>query len=217
MTFPRGIRSRHAVGGLLAAVVVGLSVAPTAIGARFEADARPSASSVEPKPKPVRAVSPPVNVGVALSRTQDARYVVLNETTQSGRAEYEVDTRHARAEIWAGGKVSLIQIGKSVYAPKSGGTCDVTAQRSSVLLPNVAGMLLPSGIGTLHYTRTGRTIRWSIKTAGRYQPHGSVRINSAGKIVSAIVYSGPGVPLTATVSYPARLPRIAAPKNLCRK
>jgi hypothetical protein len=69
----------------------------------------------------------------------------------------------------------------------------------------------------LRYKTKGRTIQWSIKSSSEYQPHGTVRVNAAGRIVSATVYSGPGVPLTAVVSYPAKAPTIAAPAKLCGK
>jgi hypothetical protein len=168
-------------------------------------------------PKPVRAVSPPASVAVALQKTQLAHYLVLIETSQSGPSRYEIDNRRGRAESWTGRTVSLIQIGRKVYAPKPGSSCYALAVRSSALLPNVAGTLLPSGVAGLRYKIKGRTIQWSTRTTGAYQPHGRVRVNAAGRIVAATVYSGPGVPLTASVSYPAEKPKIAAPTKLCVK
>lgn len=169
------------------------------------------------RPNPVKAVSPPVKVGVALQKTQQARYITLVEATQGGTLTYEVDNRHVKAESWTARKVSLIQIGDEVYAPATKGGCYESAKRTSALLPNVAGMLLPSGIAALHYTVKGRSIHWTIKSASTYQPHGSVKVNGKGRIVSATVYSGPGVPLTAVVTYPAKAPKIAAPATLCHK
>lgn len=168
------------------------------------------------KAKPVKAVTPPARVSMVLSKTQGAPLVVLNESSQSGIARYVVDSHDGRAEIWMDRKVSLIQIGRMVYAPASKGGCYASAKRPSALLPNVAGTLLPSGVAALKYAIKGRTIRWSIKTAGKYQPHGSVKVNAAGRIVSATVYSGPGVPLTAVLSYPKQVPKIRVPARVCR-
>jgi len=167
--------------------------------------------------KPVRAVLPPASVGVALEKTQKSRYVTLVEATQGGTLRYEVDNRHVKAESWAARKVSLIQIGSEVYAPATKGGCYESAKRTSALLPNVAGMLLPSGIAALHYSSKGRTIHWTIKSASGYQPHGWVRVDREGRIVAATVYSGPGEPLTATVTYPAGPPKIARPAHLCSR
>jgi hypothetical protein len=194
------------------AVAVALSVGSVAEAQSASGLSRRSLSS---QSKPVKAVSPPARVGVALAKTQQARYVTLTEATQGGTLRYEVDNRHVKAESWTGRKVSLIQIGAEVYAPAAKGGCYESAKRPSALLPNVAGTLLPSGIAALHYTVKGKTIHWTIKSASKYQPHGSVTVNAAGRIVAATVYSGPGVPLTAVVSYPAKAPKIKAPGKLC--
>jgi hypothetical protein len=167
--------------------------------------------------KPVKAVSPPDKVAVALEKTQGARYLTLTEATEGGALRYEIDSRHVKAESWIGGKVSLIQIGSEVYAPATKRSCYDSAKRTTALLPNIAGTLLPSGIAALHYSVKGKTIHWTIKSTAKYQPHGFVKVNAAGRIVSATVYSGPGVPLTATVSYPAKAPKIGAPKLICSK
>jgi hypothetical protein len=168
------------------------------------------------KTKPVRAVAPPLKVSLALAKTEAAPVVVLNESSQSGTEKYLVESRAGRAETWQGRKVSLIQIGRMVYAPAPKGGCYESAKRSNALLPNVAGMLLPSGIAALKYSVKGRTISWSIKTTGKFQPHGSVKANASGQIVLATVYSGPGVPLTAVLSYPKQAPKIQAPARVCR-
>ena len=167
--------------------------------------------------RPVRAVSPPASVAVVLQRTERARFLVLAEASASGSTREVIDSRHGRAESWSGRAVSLIQIGRRVFAPKPGGRCYVSGERSSALLPNVAGTLLPSGVAGLRYRIRGSTIRWSIKTTGTYQPHGRVRVNAAGRIVAATVFSGPGVPLTASVSYPVKTSKIVAPTRLCGK
>ncbi len=200
-------------------LVIAASVVVAALSIASVAAATPAsgASRVpESQSKPIRAVPPPTSVAVALRKTQRARYVVLSETSQTGPVSYEVDNVHGRSLTLTGRKVSLIQIRAEVYAPDTKGGCYVSAKRSTSLLPNVAGMLLPSGIAALHYTLKGKTIRWTIKTATGYQPHGTVTLNAAGRIVSGTVYSGPGAPLTATISYPAKGPKIAAPAKLCR-
>jgi hypothetical protein len=112
--------------------------------------------------------------------------------------------------------VSLIQVGRNVFAPEVDRGCFVRSLRSTALLPNVAGMLLPSGVAAIHYSVKGRVIRWSTVSAGKFQPHGSVTVNRAGRIVSATVYSGPGVPLRAVVTYLGKAPAIVAPRKLCR-
>ena len=165
--------------------------------------------------KPVRAVAPPASVAVALQKTQQARYLVLAEASQNGPSRAAIDRPGGRAESWTGRMVSLVQIGSTVYGPGPQGGCYLSAKRPSALLPNVAGTLLPSGIVGLHYRIKGQTIRWSIKSTAGYQPHGRVMVNAAGRIVAATVYSGPGVPLTATVSYPVKKPKITAPTKLC--
>ena len=169
------------------------------------------------KTKPVRASRPPARVSRVLTRTQAASSVVLYESAQTGTTKYVVDGRQGRAEVWEGRRISLIQIGRTVYAPKPKRSCYASAKRSSALLPNVAGMLLPSGVAALSYKSTSRTIKWSIKTSASYQPHGTVTVSKAGRIVGASIYSGPGVPLTAIVRYPSKAPRIAAPRKLCSK
>lgn len=175
------------------------------------------AAGVQPfaKPTPIRAVPPPARVAGVLAKTEGARVIVLRESSQGGTSRYVVDNRHDRAETWAGSAVSLIQLGSKVYAPAAKGGCFHVTRRASSLLPNVGGMLLPSGEAGLSYKVAARTIRWSIKTAAKYSPHGVVRVNATGRIVRATVYSGPGVPLTATVSYPANAPGIKAPAKLC--
>lgn len=196
-------------------MAVALAVCAPESGASSRPGALQSVLPSRAKPTPVRAVTAPARVGVALAKTQQARYLAVTERSQGGTVRYVIDSRHGRAETWAGRKVSLIQIGREVYARAAKGGCYVSAKRPSALLPNVAGMLLPSGVAAFRYTTTGRTIRWSIKTAGKYQPHGTVVVNAAGRIVSATIHSGPGVPLVAAVSYPATLSAIAAPAKLC--
>jgi hypothetical protein len=107
--------------------------------------------------KPVRAVLPPATVALALQKTQAARYLVLTEASQSGPVRYVIDSLDQRAVISMGGAVSLVQIGRVVYAPRSSAGCFVSAQRPSGLLPNVAGMMLPSGIAALSYST-----KWSV-------------------------------------------------------
>jgi hypothetical protein len=165
---------------------------------------------------PVRAVSPPARVRLALLMTDHARYVVLREVSQSGLVEYEIDSVDGRAATLTDGRVSSIQIRTEVYTPGSDTGCFVAAKRSGGLLPNVAGMLLPSGVAALRYRLDGRKLGWRISTGGGgYQPHGVVAVDLAGRIVSATVHSGPGAPLRATASYPATAPRITAPKRVC--
>ena len=164
----------------------------------------------------VRAVSPPARVRLALLRTDRARYVVLREVSQSGPVTYEIDNLHDRAATLTDGTVSSIQIRSDVYTPGSTGGCYVSARRSVALLPNIGGMLLPSGVAAVHYRVIGRTVDWKIKTAGGHGPHGIVNVNATGQIVSASVHSGPGVPLRATVSYPTRRPRIETPAKQCQ-
>ncbi len=167
------------------------------------------------KTKPIRAVSPPARVSEALAKTGAATVVVLSESSQSGRSRYVVDNRHGRAETWTGGQVSLIQIGVKVYAPSAKRGCYELAKRSSRLLPNIGGMLLPSGVPGTSYKIAGRRIRWSMKTTAKYQPHGTVKLGLSRRIVSATVYSGPGEPLTAAVGYPAKAPVIQPPTKVC--
>jgi hypothetical protein len=199
-------------GGL---VIGGLAVAGCMPLGSAAAATSPSRALVS-RSKPVRAVLPPVRVGAVLQKTQRARFLVLTVASQTGPVTYVIDNVHGRAVTWTGRKVSLIQIGSKVYAPAPKSGCYLSAKRSSALLPNVAGMLLPSGIAALHYSSRGRMISWTIRAAGTYQPHGMVRVNAVGRIVSATIYSGPGVPLTATVSYPVKRPKIAAPVKVCR-
>lgn len=163
----------------------------------------------------IRAVTPPRKVARALARTDAAGVLVLRESSQGGRSRYLVDNHDGRAETWSGAVLSLVQIGARVYAPAKDGHCYRATKRGSPLLPNIAGMLLPSGVAGLRYVIGRRSIRWSIKTSGKYQPHGIVRVNAAGRIVSGTVFSGPGVPLTATVSYPSHTPVIRKPTKLC--
>lgn len=210
------IRRIHAGVIPVVGIVVVLCGMPSESAARSHLGAW-RGSAPRAKSKPVPAVAPPASVATVLVRTQQARYVTLTEAGQSGTFRYEIDNRRGRAETWTGDKVSLIQVGRKVYAPKGGSSCYLSAVRSSALLPNVAGTLLPSGVAGLRYKTKGRTIQWSIKSSSEYQPHGTVRVNAAGRIVSATVYSGPGVPLTAVVSYPAKAPTIAAPAKLCGK
>ena len=209
----------RAVAGTFVLVAVAAGAAVEVPGAAGHPAGRPDASrqgTVAKKSKPVRAVAPPATVSFALNRTTRARYVVLTESSETAITKYAVDNRDGKAEAWSGRSVSLIQLGRVVYAPQAKG-CYISTKRPSALLPNVAGMLLPSGVAAMHYTAQGRTIHWSIKTSGKYQPHGTVTVNKAGMIISATVYSGPGVPLRALVSYPVRAPKIAAPRALCRK
>ncbi len=213
----RGELRGWAIAGTLALFTTAAAVeAPSAYGSqatpRHSSQQRTTAS----KRKPVRAVAPPTNVSLALARTTQARYVILTESSQTATTKYVVDNRDGKAQAWTGRSVSLIQLGRMVYAPQAKG-CYVSTRRPSGLLPNVAGMLLPSGVAAMHYTAQGRTIHWSIKTSGKYQPHGTVTVNKAGVIISATVYSGPGVPMRAVVSYPVRAPKISAPRELCRK
>jgi hypothetical protein len=142
--------------------------------------------------------------------------VVLSEATQAGLVSYEIDNLHQRAATLTDGKVSLIQLGLRVYAPARKDGCYSSSTRPSALLPDVAGMLLPSGIPALHYAVDGHTIRWVVRTKSGYQPHGKVTVNSAGRIVAGTVYSGPGSPLTASVAYPETRPKIARPRHVCR-
>lgn len=211
----------RAVPGFLVVAVAAGCVAGVAGGGAAVSRARTGVlglgRSAFSKPKPVPSSTPPARVAAALSGTQAARYLTLSETTQTGTTRYAVDNNDGRAEVWVGHSVSLIQIGREVYAPRPKGGCYVSSKRPSPLLPNVAGMLLPSGIAALHYTIKGKTIGWSIKTSAKYQPHGSVGVNKASRIVTAKIYSGPGVPLTGVVAYPAKAPKIAAPKKLCAK
>lgn len=176
-----------------------------------------SGRSALAKPKPVPSSTPPAKVSAALTATQSAGYLILNETTQTGTTRYVLDSRDGRAEVWVGRSVSLIQIGRVVFSPRANKGCYISSKRSSPLLPNVAGMLLPSGISALHYAIKGHTIDWSIKTSAKYQPHGSVKVNKAGRIVAARIFSGPGVPLSGVVTYPVKAPKIVGPKKLCAK
>ncbi len=168
------------------------------------------------KSKPVAAVPAPASVQRALQKTQAARYVVLSESSQSGPVRYEVDNSHGRAVTFVDRKATLIEIGAEAYTPRQGSACFLAAKRPAALLPNIAGMLLPSGTAAIHYVLQGRTIGWSVSTAHGYQPHGMVTVDGAGRIVSATLHSGPGVPLIATAAYPTKPPSIAAPKRLCR-
>lgn len=202
-------RLRNVVGmGLLAAgwLAVGGPVASADPGSRHV-----------PASRSVKAVTPPRRVARALAATQMARYVVLHTVSQTGSLSYEVDRTHGRALTLSGHRVSLIQIGAKVYQPELKSGCFMSADHAASLLPNIAGMLLPSGIPNMHYTLDGKTIGWTVKTPSGYRPHGRDKVNAAGRIVSATVYSGPGVPLTATVLYPAREPKIAAPRTLCAR
>lgn len=207
----RGVCTRLGVCAGAAA----LAVAPaTAIAARSAGVAGVTLSA-RAKGKSIRAVAPPARVAAALAKTEAAKVLILSESSQSGKSRYIVDSVHDRAESWTGARVSLIQIGARVYAPAATGRCFRAARRRSPLLPNVGGMLLPSGVAGLSYRSRGRTIRWSIKTTARYQPHGTVKVSAAGRIIDATVYSGPGLPLTAVVTYPAKAPAIKAPSRLC--
>ncbi len=167
------------------------------------------------RPKPVAAMLPPAAVRVALQRTQHARYLVLSEDSQSGPVKYELDNARGTAVTFTDRKVSLIEIGAEAYTPGRWEHCYASAKRPGAWMPNAAGTILPSGIVALHYSVRGRTIGWAVVTANGYRPHGTVKVNNAGRIVSAVVHSGPGAPLTATISYPRRAPRIVAPKQLC--
>lgn len=165
----------------------------------------------------VRGVVPPGVVAVALRRTDGARYVVVREGSQLGSVRFELDSRHDRVVTWVGGRVSLVQVGRRVYAPRGRGSCFLSGLRASGLLPNVAGMLLPSGTAAVRYASSGRTVRWSVVTPRGFRPRGIVRVDRSGRIVAATIYSGPGVPLTATVTYPSRIPAIYAPRNVCAR
>ncbi len=211
-------QSNHAVGwqfalGLLAAVTFLVCVSSTA--ARPVAVSGHATRVARSRPRPVEAVLPPKAVLVALQQTQHARYLVLSEVSQNGPVKYELDNIHGTAATFTDSKVSLIEIGGQAYTPGRWEHCYASAKRPGAWMPNAAGTLLPSGIAALHYTVNGRTIGWAVRAGKGYRPHGTVSLNAAGRIVSAVIHSGPGSPLTARIAYPARAPRIVAPKQLC--
>ena len=190
-------------------------VLASSTAARSGAASGHATQTAQSRPKPVAAALPPVAVQVALRRTQHARYLILSEVSQSGPVKYELDNVRGSAVTVSDRRVSLIEIGSEVYTSGRADHCYASAERPGAWMPNAAGTLLPSGIAALHYTLKRRTIGWLVRTGKGYRPNGTVRLNAAGRIVSAVVHSGAGSPLTATIVYPRRAPRIVAPKQLC--
>jgi hypothetical protein len=190
---------------LIVAVLVGL-LAPSAL-----AD---SAKLTAPPP-------PPARVTEAITKTEDAAFLHLVETTTDGGQTSDIlNTRTGEAEIVTGAKISLIEIGHDLYAPsgrKDG--CFVRRKRQFVLLPDTASALLPSSENGLVYQIGRHTIKWRMTIAPKghpkYHPFGSVRLDSAGRIVSSSIYDGTTLLLRATISYPSRAPRITAPRSVC--
>jgi hypothetical protein len=164
---------------------------------------------------------PPARVTQAITKTEDAAFLHLVETSDGGQTDDLLNTRRQEAEILTGAKISLIEIGHYLYSSsgrKSG--CFVRTDRRVVLLPDTAAALLPSGEDGLVYQIGRHTIRWKQTVAPkghpRYHPFGSVRLDHAGRIVSSSIYQKTTLLLRATISYPSRAPKIAAPSNVCR-
>jgi hypothetical protein len=159
---------------------------------------------------------------VVLQQTQEATYIVLTSRGVGGRTVQEMDNRHGKAEFSIDHRVSFLQVGRRIYTTrteytsKAKSVCANVTLRPNVVLPNIVGSLLPVGTPGVHYVINGRTIHWAVRARGGFQPHGVVKVDAAGRLTTATVYSGPGAPLAATASYPATAPRIHIPGKLCR-
>lgn len=189
---------------LVAAVLLGC-VAPLAV-----ADGGPATA---PPPAPPRVTE-------AITNTENAAFLRMVETSYGGETNDIVNHRDEEAEILTGAKISLIEIGHYLYSPsrrKDG--CFLRADRPAALLPDTASALLPSAENGLVYRIGRHTIKWKLTVAPKghphYHPFGSVRLDSAGRIVSSSIYEKTTLLLQATISYPSRAPRITAPHNLC--